>query len=63
MKSTTTSSGQTTNLLDTDNDYRGTTLFLLRVITSFYILKTISMGGSNIFNHCIGVSIFGMTRG
>nr|GEW83768.1 calcium-dependent lipid-binding (CaLB domain) family protein [Tanacetum cinerariifolium] len=63
MKSTTTSSGQTTNLLDPDNNYGGTALFLLRVITSFYKPKAISMGGSNMFNHCFGVSIFGMTRG
>nr|GEY99091.1 Ras-related protein RABA5c-like [Tanacetum cinerariifolium] len=45
------------------NILKGTTLFLLRVITSFYILKAISMGGSNMYNHCFGVSIFGMTRG
>nr|GEW52783.1 tricalbin-3 isoform X1 [Tanacetum cinerariifolium] len=50
MKSTTTSSGQTTNLLDPDNDSGGSALFWLGVITSFSILTAISMGGSNIFN-------------
>ncbi|PWA84124.1 calcium-dependent lipid-binding (CaLB domain) family protein [Artemisia annua] len=50
MKSTTTPSGQTTNLLDPDNDSGGSALFWLAVITSFSILTAISMGGSNIFN-------------
>ncbi|XP_076897937.1 synaptotagmin-2-like [Bidens hawaiensis] len=52
IKSTSTSSGQTPDVVTTNNgsDSGGSALFWLGVITSISILTAINMGGSNIFN-------------